>query len=418
MIRFGVVGLGGFATTWARSLEVLEARGVARLAAVTEIDRELLAARRSALEARGVQVYESLEAMLEQGHEGMDIIGLPVGIASHAPLAVQAMQAGYNVLVEKPAAATVQDVDWMMETERRTGQWCAVDYQFLYSPVAQWVLDKLTSGALGAIREVRTRIAWPRASDYYARNAWAGKIRLANRASGLPVWVLDGPATNAVAHYLMQSLYWAALRRMDENVITDVRAELYRAKPIESYDTCYVEARLSNGVRIVHISSHAVSERLEPEAVILCEKGQIRWFAPEERIVVCYTDGSVSGGEETYVADDDLEVHTRALGRVANVVAGREARPACGLREARAQVLAIDLAFESSGGVFQIPESYIYEAGTPDRSLIAVRGLEDALQRAYDGGITLAEVGIPWAQSTPWVSARDYHAFPQGYTFI
>ena len=132
--------------------------------------------------------------------------GPPGGPAANAPLAVQAMEAGYNVLVEKPVTATVQDLAWMQEAERRTGRWCAVDYQFVYSPTTQWVLDKLTGGELGRLLEARVRISWPRSASYYARNAWAGQLRRADGA-----WVLDGPATNATAHYLLQALYWAAV---------------------------------------------------------------------------------------------------------------------------------------------------------------------------------------------------------------
>lgn len=406
MIRYGVVGLGGFAAVWARALENLEARGIARTAAVTEMDRELLAAQRDDLVARGVQIYATVQEMLAQGHGSIDIIGLPVGIASHAPLAVQAMEAGYNVLVEKPVTATVQDLAWMCEAERRTGRWCAVDYQFMYSPTAQWVLDKLTGGELGRLLEARVRISWPRPASYYARNAWAGQLCRPDGA-----WVLDGPATNATAHYLMQALYWAALGQVEANPIAEVRAELYRAKPIASYDTACIEARLSNGVRVLNVTSHAVTRTMHPEALLLCERGQVRWFAPEERAVVSHADGR----EETYAADDGYDVHTRALGRVADVVAGKEARPACGLREAGAQVWAINLAFESSRGVAQIPEEYIYQEVAGDGSaVVAVHNLEDALQQVYEEGKPLAEVGLPWTRPGEWVASKGYEAFPTG----
>lgn len=406
MIRYGVVGLGGFAAAWARALENLEARGVARMAAVTEIDRDLLAAQRDDLAARGVQIYSTVQEMLAQGHGSIDLIGLPVGIASHALLAVQAMEAGYNVLVEKPVTATVQDLARMQEAERRTGRWCAVDYQFMYSPTTQWVLDKLTGGVLGRLLEARVRISWPRPASYYVRNAWAGQLC---RPDG--VWVLDGPATNATAHYLMQVLYWAALGQVEANPIAEVRAELYRAKPIPSYDTACIEARLANGVRVLNVTSHAVTRAMHPEALLLCERGQVHWFAPEERATVTYADGR----EETYVPEDDYEVHVRALGRVADVVAGREARPACGLREAGAQVWAINLAFESSRGVMQIPEEHLYQETAGDGSAaVAVCGLEDAMQQVYEEGAPLAKVGLPWTRSGEWVSAKGYEAFPTG----
>lgn len=406
MIRYGVVGLGGFAAVWARSLEDLEARGIARMAAVTEMDSELLAARRADLTARGVRIYSTVQEMLECGHGDLDIIGLPVGIASHAPLAVQAMEAGYNVLVEKPAAATVQDVARMREAKRRTGRWCAVGYQFMSSPVTQWMVDRLTDGALGRLTEVRVRISWPRPASYYERNVWAGQLRRPDGA-----WVLDGPATNATAHYLTQALYWAALGQVEPNPIAEVRAELYRAKPIASYDTACIEARLTNGVRVLNVTTHAVTRTMHPEALLLCERGQVRWFAPEERAVVTYADGR----EETYAADDGYDVHVRALARVADVAAGKAARPICGLAEAEPQVWCINLAFESSKGVTQIPEAYVYQDVASDGSeAVAVRGMEEAVQQAYEQGLPLAELGLPWARPGEWIAANGYGAFPLG----
>jgi predicted dehydrogenase len=64
-------------------------------------------------------------------------------------LATRLIQAGYPVVVEKPVAGTIQEVDRLITVERQTGRWCAVDYQWLHSPTIQWLRQRIAAGALG-----------------------------------------------------------------------------------------------------------------------------------------------------------------------------------------------------------------------------------------------------------------------------
>ncbi len=409
MLRLAVVGVGGFGAHWRQVLEPLEQRGVARIAAVTDANAALLGELRPELERRGVRVYDSFDAMLSQSHDQADVVGLPVAIASHAPLTLRALQAGYPVLVEKPAAATVQDVLRMQAAERASGNWCAVDYQYLYSPITPWVLSKLTDGSLGALHEARVRTDWPRAQAYYQRNAWAGRLKQGD------AWVLDGPATNAVAHHLAHLLYWGSMGRAGLDCIAEVRAELYRAKPIDSYDTSYIEARLTNGVRVIHVVSHAVTRTHNPEVLLLCDNGQLRWFSSEERVEVLYADGRL----EQYAPSDGLTLNERTFVQTAEVVAGRAPRPTVGLEEAAPQVLAVNLAFESSAGVRVIPPEQTREvAGEGGSPLVAVPGMEEALARAFEEGLSFSEQGLAWARPGVWVSAQGYREFPRDLSLL
>ena len=52
-------------------------------------------------------------------------------------------------------------------------------------------------------RRITVRAQWPRGASYYARNNWAGRLRVGS------AWVLDSPVNNAFAHFLMLALFWA-----------------------------------------------------------------------------------------------------------------------------------------------------------------------------------------------------------------
>ncbi len=406
MIHYGLVGIGGFGATWVRCLQEMEGKGLARLAAAAERDRAANAAQASALEARGCAIYPSLDALLDQCRTHLDVIGIATGIAYHEPLAVQALQAGYPVQVEKPVAGTVQEVAHLREVERRTGRWCAVGYQWLHSPTIRWIAGKLENGAIGPLQEARSMVGWPRQASYYARNAWAGRTRDAGH------WILDGPATNATAHYLTNLLYLAGARLNGGVQIAAVRAELYRAKPIASYDTCCLEVTLTNGVRLLHYASHALARSFEPAMTLYGPQGSIYWQAQDDSAIVRYADGH----EERYANPIPGGVHLRSFEQVARVAAGLDAAPLCGLAEAGTHVMAINLAFESAGRIATVPQEHTCRTAAADGSeLVRIRGMEEALQEAQARGVLFSDLGLPWAQKSELYAAEGYAGFPQRY---
>lgn len=404
MINYGVVGCGGFGATWVHSLKILEERGIARLAAAAERNRVGCAAQIAALEAEGRPVYDSLSDMLahESGH--IDMVGIAAGIPYHEPLAVQAMEAGYSVHVEKPVAPTIQEVEHLRQVEQRTGRRCSVGFQFIYSPTIQWLRQQLSSGQLGDVQEMRSLISWPRPASYYARNSWAGRVRDGGR------WVLDGPATNATAHYLMNVLYLAMYAGETPDEIASVQAELYRAKPIESYDTSCIRVTMASGMTLMNVVSHAVSETIEPAMTILCSGAEVSWTAQDNTATIRYADGRV----DQFVDPDVTDNHVRPFAQVARVVAGEEAAPLCGLTEAGAHVLTIDLAFESSAGIWDIPQEYIERQAAPDGSeLVTAKGMEEALRAVQASGRLFSELDLPWSRPCEPVPAQGYTIFPQ-----
>lgn len=405
MIRYGMVGVGGFAEVWAQSLQALEKKGIARLVAATERQPERCAAQVAALQARGCAIYTSLDEMLTRESKALDVIGLPVGIAQHEPLATRLMRAGYPVVVEKPVAGTIQEVDRLMAVEQQTGQWCAVDYQWLHSPTIQWLRQRIAAGALGAVQEGRTVIGWPRAASYYARNAWAGQLR-----DGA-AWVLDGPATNATAHYMTNLFYLLAAQPGGSFDIASVRAELYRSKPIPSYDTSCIEVRLTCGARLLHLCSHSVGQSIEPTMILYGEQGIATWDSSGDKATIRYSDGR----EELFTNPDPTYNHARSLEQTARMAAGEDSQLICGLAEGRPHVLAINLAFESCGGPRQVSQDYIVEQRAGDGSpLVIIAGMEQALLAAYQEGGLFSDIGVEWASPSPMISACGYTHYPQG----
>lgn len=94
------------------------------------------------------------------------VIGVPH--QHHAPIAVDLLDAGVHVLVEKPMALSLADCRRMNEAAERSGAVLAVGLLRRCSPALRWVRDAIAGGALGAIESFDIRegsvYRWPVAS--------------------------------------------------------------------------------------------------------------------------------------------------------------------------------------------------------------------------------------------------------------
>lgn len=105
-------------------------------------------------QAKQVQTacYTDLDAMLREAEPSIVHVVTPP--ATHADLAIRAMEAGANVLVEKPMAMTVADCDRMLEAARENGRRICVDHNRLFDPVVQRARALIDRGAIGDVVSV------------------------------------------------------------------------------------------------------------------------------------------------------------------------------------------------------------------------------------------------------------------------
>jgi predicted dehydrogenase len=143
-VRVGVVGVGTHAYR-----NVLPALTFlpAELVAVADVDFDR--AKHTARQL-GVRAYPS--ATIMYASERLDAVLLCVSPLLHPTLAVEAFQAGLHVWMEKPAAATVADVDIMIAEQR--GLIAVVGYKKTFMPATAKVSELIESNQLGAMRTI------------------------------------------------------------------------------------------------------------------------------------------------------------------------------------------------------------------------------------------------------------------------
>ena len=164
--KAAVVGLGGISPM---HIKPLEAMGVT-LTAVC--DKDLEKANAVAAET-GAKAYSDYKEMLAAG--GFDVVHICLPHFLHAPVAIEAMNAGCHVLTEKPMATTIADAEKMIATAKSNNVTLGVIFQNRYSPGATLIKETLESGALGEVTGGWIRVNWYRSDEYYANSDWRGK---------------------------------------------------------------------------------------------------------------------------------------------------------------------------------------------------------------------------------------------------
>ena len=398
LLRFGLAGLGGYAGHVCDRIlgNAQAADGTAQLVAVSDPEFERFPRRVGQLRARGVEVVRDFADLLARP---IDAVWLPLPIDLHLPFTEAALSAGKAVICEKPAAGCVDDVDKMIAARDRAGLPVAIGFQDLYQPEVARLKRRLVDGEFGRPRSARLIGCWPRSEHYFTRNDWAGRCRRDGR------WVMDSPASNALAHFLHLTLFLLGGDGMSESAQpTSVDAELYRANRIENYDTCSLRFMVTPAVPVLVAFTHACATPIDPVVTIETERAQITYVSGR-RIEIHRAGSEV----ETLPLCNNPHKHMLASFRDW-VRQGPDGKLNSTLEMARAHVVAVNAASEAAP-VVDVPAQYIKSIPAPDGTKMhVIDDIVEAMRVCVSGECSLEQTGLaPWARppvrSSQWLSA-------------
>ena len=101
-----------------------------------------------------VKAYAEFEDVLNDDSIKGIVVATPAG--THHRLAMQAMQAGKNVFVEKPLALSSTEAEDLAKTADALGRVLMVGHILEYHPAYETLVDLIRQGELGEVRHVRS----------------------------------------------------------------------------------------------------------------------------------------------------------------------------------------------------------------------------------------------------------------------
>jgi predicted dehydrogenase len=369
-----LIGANGHGRWHRRRIAALQAAGLLRLVAVADVrpidpDPPVPA---------GVAVFTDHRALLAAARPDLVVICTPPH--THLPIALDALDLGCDLLLEKPPVQSLAEHDTLLAAVGAAGRVCQVGFQALGSTALGLLGSAVTGGTLGAVTGLATVASWQRDDAYYARSPWAGRRSLDGRP------VLDGALVNPLAHALMQSLVVAEAAGAGTPV--RIEAERYRTREIEVDDTAFARITFDGGLRLTAAVTLAGEDFIAGEVIVTGDAGRAVLEYPTDRLELSGDPGprEVPGRVDllenllAHRADPDGTPLIAPLWRTAGFTAVVQALTGPGLP---APTLLGDTFVTSGAG--------------PGR-IRTIRGINAVLRRAALAGALPSELAVPWAR--------------------
>ncbi|WP_168120152.1 Gfo/Idh/MocA family oxidoreductase [Paenibacillus sp. HB172176] len=395
--RAALIGIGGFGAQHVNILKQLADEGSLRIVAFA--DPNVGASQRSfeTLTAIGAVHYTDYAEMLTL-HPDIDFVAIVTPIATHKPICIQVMRMGFHVLVEKPPAVTINDLDEMIAAQRKTGRLCQVNFQNTSGQAFQTLLERLRSGSLGKVEHVVGVGMWKRLRSYYDRTRWAGKLVSDGQ------YVLDGTFNNPLAHLLNNCLLAAGVGDGHESLPESVQAELYHVNDIEGDDASCIRTVMANGAR-VHFYAMLCHEANElPCITVYGTQGEAHWNYRNELTI------RARNGEEKWAYGSSDLMRSMYL-NLMEAIESMDKPLFSPIEACRSFVLVSNGAYESARAIHAIPGEFINEREEGSSTVRLLPDLSANMKFAAANRQLYSEYPFPWAVSTEPFSLEGYRRF-------
>jgi myo-inositol 2-dehydrogenase / D-chiro-inositol 1-dehydrogenase len=143
-MRFGLIGFGAWGKLHAEAIRKAPGAELAAIACASEASAQ--AAREAYPQARVHRDWRALVA--DPSLEAVDIV---VPNHLHAEIAIAALDAGKDVLLEKPMASTIAECEQILAAVRRTGRVLSVGHEFRISTQWGFIKRLIAAGEIGEL---------------------------------------------------------------------------------------------------------------------------------------------------------------------------------------------------------------------------------------------------------------------------
>jgi len=147
MLKIGLIGCGYWGPNLLRNLIANNECKVKIVADITKERRDYV----SSLYP-GIETTREVRKVLESHSVNAVVIATPA--KTHFDIAVQALEKGKHILVEKPMATTVAEVEQIAALAERNNLVAMVGHTFLYNAAVRYLKKLIDSGELGQIRYI------------------------------------------------------------------------------------------------------------------------------------------------------------------------------------------------------------------------------------------------------------------------
>ncbi|MFI7211199.1 Gfo/Idh/MocA family protein [Micromonospora maritima] len=370
--RVALVGANGHGRWHRRTIAQLRAAGRLRLVAL--VDVRPLEVDPDAPVPPEAAVFTDHRAMLAATHPDVVVVCTPPH--THLPIALDALAAGADLLLEKPPVLDLAEHRTLAAAADAAGRAVQVNFQALGSAALAELTGAL--GRLGPVTGIATLAAWQRPDAYYARSPWAGRRTVDGRPA------LDGALANPLAHALMQCL--AVAESVTGAPVRPARVEVerYRVRPIEVDDTTVLRLTPHAGPPVLAALTLAAEEHVPGEVLVTGERGRAVLEYPTDRLRL--------------PGDDAPRPVPGRRGLLANLLDHRaDGTPLIAPLARTGPFTAVLDALRDAPVPTLLGGDLVRAVGDGPERVRVLRGVDAVLRAAAETGALPSETGVPWA---------------------
>ncbi|KXK20624.1 MAG: Gfo/Idh/MocA family oxidoreductase [Saprospiraceae bacterium] len=302
-INFGIIGLGHIGM---RHLDSIEAQPDANVIGIC--DPHL-----NQTQVAGIPVYTDITQLLAK-HPDLDVVNICTPNGLHAPHAIQCIEAGKHVVIEKPMSLTKKDAEKVIfhALNRHVKVFCVM--QNRYTANARYLKHLVTNNALGRINEIDINLFWNRDKRYYIsengkQHGWRGSAAMDG-----------GPLFTQFSHFV-DLIYW--LFGDIEVISADMSNRVHEYIP-EIEDNGVFMFRTSAGARgMLRYSINAPFRNIGSSVQIIGDQGAVKVSGQYlEEIEYC---DCAFPGEPSFPILDNYETHRLVIRNVIDSLSGGNA---------------------------------------------------------------------------------------------
>lgn len=230
------------------------------IVALCDIKTEMLQEKVLKFDLGNVHQYTDYHKMLEK--ERPELVAIATESGKHAAIALDCIEAGCNVIIEKPIALSLADADTIIKNAERKGVKVCTNHQNRFNKSIQKIRDALEKGRFGKMFYGTAHIRWCRDQQYYSQARWRG------------TWEQDGGALMNQCIHNIDLLRWMMGDEIDEVVgMTDRLNHSY----IEAEDMGIALVKFKNGgYGIIEGTTDLYPKNLEETLYLFGERGTVK----------------------------------------------------------------------------------------------------------------------------------------------
>ena len=119
-----------------------------------------------------VKRYTDYKELLK--NEKPELVAIATESGLHAGIAIDCINAGCNVIIEKPIALSIEDAQAIIDAGKKNNVKVCVNHQNRFNKSIAKISDALDRGRFGRLFHGTAHIRWARDWEYYSRAKWRG----------------------------------------------------------------------------------------------------------------------------------------------------------------------------------------------------------------------------------------------------